>query len=49
LVSRKYFLPKKIPFGGDDEAFDGAIDVDVVVIGFNGGGNLYYSCYSWPR
>jgi hypothetical protein len=58
LVSFKFFwfflfhiislLQENILFGGDDEAFDGAIDVGVVDIKSNGGGNIYYSCYSWP-
>ncbi len=58
LVSSKFFwfflshimslVQENIPFGGDDEAFDGAIDVGVVAVGSDGGGCIYYSCYSWP-
>jgi hypothetical protein len=42
-------LQENIIFGGNDEAFDGAIDVGGVDVQFNGGGSIYYSCYSWSR
>jgi hypothetical protein len=59
LISSKFFwvflfhimslLQENIPYGGDDEGFDGAIDVGVVLVGFDGGGSIYYSCHSWLR
>jgi hypothetical protein len=58
LVSFKFFwfflshiislLQENILSGGDDEAFNGAIDVGVVVIKSDGGRSIYYSYYSWP-